>query len=110
MNTERSHKANSSITQNIHQKKKRRHTRIQLEALRPTLARFQDSGCPKCQGYVRTEPGESLAQIVIRCINCGWQPQYQAPIIQETEEARTCRLLTAQFVSIADWDRIPVNF
>jgi len=110
MNTERSLKTNSSITAKNRKKKQRRHTRIQLDSLRPILAHFQDSQCPKCEGYVRTEAGESLDQIVVRCLNCGWQPHYQAPIIQETEEARTCRLLTAQFVSECDWYRIPVVF
>ena len=111
MKTERSLKTNSSST---HTKKNRirnprRHTRVQIDSLRPIPTNIQISLCPKCQGYVRTEPGESLDQTVIRCLNCGWQPHYQLPIIQETEEARTCRLLTAQFVS-DDWHRMPVEF
>lgn len=110
MKTERSLKKNLSGNEKNLRKKHRRHTRVQLDSLRPILAHFQDSQCPKCQGYVRTEAGESLSQTIIRCLNCGWQPHFQAPIIQETEEARMFRLLTAQFVSECGWDRIPVNF
>jgi predicted nucleic-acid-binding Zn-ribbon protein len=108
MNTKRSLKTDLSNIQKTPRKKHRLHTRVQLDTLRPILANFQDSQCPKCQGHVRTEAGESLSQIVIRCLNCGWQPHYQAPIIQETEEARICRLRTAQFVSECDWYRMPV--
>ena len=112
MNTERSLKTNASIT---HTKKNRiknprRNSRVQLDSLRPKPTKPKNSQCPKCQGYVRTEAGESLAQIVVRCLNCGWQPHFQATIIQETEEARMFRFLTAQFVSECDWDRTPVSF
>ena len=112
MDTERSLKTNSSIphTQKNRKKNPGRHTRVQLDSLRPIPAHLQNSQCPKCQGYVRTEAGESLSQIIIRCLNCGWQPHFQAPIIQETEEARMFRFLTAQFVSECDWDQIPVKF
>ncbi len=110
MKTKHVLKTDSSSTPKDPKKKYRLHTRVQLDTLRPILASFQDSQCPKCQGYVRTEAGESLSQIVIRCLNCGWQPHYQAPIIQETEEAKMCRLRTAQFVSECDGYRMPVVF
>ena len=109
MNTKHLTKTDSSQVQETPKKKDRLHTRIQLETLRPILAKLQGSHCPKCHGHVRTEAGESLSQTVIRCLNCGWQPHYQAPIIQETEAAKMCRLLTAQFVSECDWSRIPVG-
>jgi len=109
MKIERTLKTNSS-TAKKNLGKKRRHTRLQLDSLRPMLVDFHDSHCPKCQGYVRTEAGESLNQIVVRCLNCGWQPHFQIPIIQETEEARSLRELTTQFVSECDWNRISVNF
>jgi len=108
MKTNHFPKTDSSHTQKSPRKKHRLHTRIQLETLRPILASLQGSQCPKCRGYVRTEAGESFSQTVIRCLNCGWQPHYQATIIQETEEAKMCRLLTAQFVLECDWSRIPV--
>ena len=108
MNTKQFPKTDPSHMQKTPKKKHRLHTRVQLESLRPILANFQGSQCPKCRGYVRTEAGESLSQTVIRCLNCGWQPHYQAPIIQETEESKMCRLLTAQFVSECDWSRIAV--
>ena len=112
MNTGRSLKKNSSIihTRKNRIKNPRRHTRVQLDSLRPIPTTLKNSQCPKCQGCVRKEAGESLSQIIIRCLNCGWQPHLQAPIIQETEEARMTRILTAQLVSPYDWDRIPVNF
>jgi hypothetical protein len=112
MNTERSLKTNASITppRKNRIKNPRRHTRVQLDSLRPIPTNLQNSQCPKCQGCVRTEAGESTRQIIIRCLNCGWQPHFQAPIIQETEEARMFRNLTAQFISEGDWDRISVNF
>ncbi len=112
MNTKPSHEAIPSITHSQENRKKnrRRHTRVQLDSLRPKLTNYQDSQCPKCHGYVRTESGESLSQIIIRCLNCGWQPQFHAPIIQESEEAKMFRTLSSQFVFESDWDRIPVNF
>ena len=112
MKTKPSHEMIASIThpQLIRKKNRRRHTRIQLDSLRPKPTSFQDSECPKCHGYVRTESGESLSQIIIRCVNCGWQPHFQAPIIHETDEARMFRSLSSQFVFESDWDRIPANF
>jgi hypothetical protein len=92
---------------------RRRHTRIHLDSLRPappnhltdTLTR-----CPKCQGLVLKEGGETFDETVIRCLNCGWQPHYQAPMIQETAESKTIRSLTAQFVAAHDWHRVAVAF
>jgi len=91
-------------------KRKRRHTRVQLDSLRPILIDCHNSQCPKCNGHVRIEPGESINQIIKRCLNCGWQPNYQTPIIHETEESRMLRFLTTQFVSDLNRDRIPVTF
>lgn len=54
-----------------------------------------------------SEPGERLDSTVVRCLNCGWQPQYQMPVIQETEETKTIRSLTAEFLSDWEWHRIP---
>ena len=95
------------------QKYKRRHTRVHLDSLKPTLAVLSEdslSQCPKCQGRVFIEAGETMSETVIRCLNCGWQPQYQAPNIRETEESRIMRTLTYQFVSGCDWDRLPVGW
>ena len=112
MNAKPSLKTDSSmtLTQPVRKKNRRRHTRVQLDSLRPVPTSFQGSQCPKCHGYVRKEAGESLSQDIIRCLNCGWQPHFQAPMIQETEEARMFRLLSSQFVFESDWDRMPVNF
>jgi predicted nucleic-acid-binding Zn-ribbon protein len=92
---------------------RRRHTRVHLDSLRPAPPNnLTDtlSQCPKCQGLVLKECGETSEETVIRCLNCGWQPHYQAPMIQETAESRTIRSLTAQFVSEYDWHRLPVGF
>jgi hypothetical protein len=107
--------ANSSATNpsKSGRKIRRRHTRIHLDSLRPTPpnpAADTLSQCPKCQGLVLKEAGETSNACVIRCLNCGWQPRYQAPRIQETAESKTIRSLTAQFVSEYDWHRIPVGF
>ncbi len=94
-------------------KYKRRHTRVHLDSLKPQLPVFSEgplSQCPKCQGLIFTEAGETMSQTIIRCLNCGWQPQYQTPIIQESEESRIMRTLTNQFVSGTDWDRLPVGW
>jgi len=104
----------SSANQNSKpvRKIRRRHTRVHLDSLRParpvplTEALSQ---CPKCQGLVHREGGESLEETVIRCLNCGWQPHYQAPMIQESAESRSIRSLMAQFVSEHDWHRLPVE-
>lgn len=53
--------------------------------------------CPKCHGLLTVVLQESSQPIEIRCINCGWQPQWGMRIIDETEEARTIRRLTTQF-------------
>lgn len=94
-------------------KYKRRHTRIHLDSLKPTPPVFSEgslSQCPKCQGLIFMEAGETMSQTIIRCLNCGWQPHYQAPIIRETEESRAMRILTNQFVSGCDWDRLPARW
>jgi len=107
--------ATSSTTKTSkHDRKiRRRHTRVHLESLRPVPPnQLTDalSQCPKCQGLVLQECGETSAETVVRCLNCGWQPHYQAPMIQETAESRTIRSLTAQFVSEHDWHRLSVGF
>lgn len=106
---------NSSANQNSKPPRKirRRHTRIHLDSLRPAppdQLPGTHSRCPKCQGLVLKEGGETFDETVIRCLNCGWQPHYQAPMIHETAESRTIRSLTAQFVSEHDWHRMPVGF
>ncbi|MDH3505097.1 MAG: hypothetical protein OEM58_11305 [Nitrospirota bacterium] len=95
---------------NTHRKIRRRHTRIHLDSLRPDPSDYHTdtrSQCPKCQGLVHQEGGETSNETVIRCLNCGWQPHYQIPMIQETAESRMIRSLTAQFVSEYAWYRLP---
>ena len=95
------------------QKLRRRHTRILLDSLRPRPSSHpigSASQCPKCEGRLYCEPGEHLDSPAVRCLNCGWQPQYQMPDIQESEEAKTIRSLTAEFFSDWEWHRIPPKF
>ena len=115
MKTRQHHQKGVSLTQPDKQgrKFKRRHTRVHLDSLRPIhLIVSEDSlsQCPKCQGLIFFEGGETMSQTIVRCRNCGWQPHFQAPIIQETEESRMMRALTNQFVSGSDWDRLPVGW
>lgn len=100
--------SNNSTT--AHRKIRRRHTRIHLDSLRPDSPHYRSDGpsqCPKCQGLIHQEGGETANETVIRCLNCGWQPHYHAPMIQETAESRMIRSLTAQFVSEYAWHRLP---
>ncbi|HQU28077.1 MAG: hypothetical protein R3B83_07380 [Nitrospirales bacterium] len=81
------------------QKNRRRHTRVQLEALRPstTLLELESlTTCPKCHGLIYVDGGEMLSEKVIRCLNCGWQPFHRINQMEEPEEARTMRALTIQ--------------
>lgn len=115
MKTQRPRLTNPTLNQlaTPGRKYKQRHTRIHLDSLKPVPTAFLDgslSECPKCQGFVFIEAGETTRQTIVRCLNCGWQPHYHAPIIQETEEARTMRTLTNQFVSGCDWDRLPIGW
>ena len=62
-----------------HRKIRRRHTRIHLDSLRPDPSHYRAdtlSPCPKCQGLVLQEGGETSNETVTRCLNCGWQPLF----------------------------------
>ena len=98
-------------SQKPRRKHKRRHTRVDLNSLKPVPPVFAEgslSQCPKCKGLIFIDGGETLSQIIVRCLNCGWQPQQQTPMIKETEESRSMRSLTNKFVSEGDWDQLPV--
>ena len=115
MNTQRQHLTDVPLNQPkvSGRKYKRRHTRVHLDSLKPIPPVITESAipqCPKCQGLIIIEAGESTSQTIVRCPNCGWQPQYQAPMIKETEESRVMRTLTNQFLSGSDWDRLPVGW
>ena len=51
--------------------------------------------CLKCQGSLIIQEVTLARDLEIRCLNCGWQPQYGQRVIQETEEARSIRRFTA---------------
>lgn len=93
--------------------KRRRHTRIHLDALRPPTASLTMeslSSCPKCHGLIYVDGGETLSEKVIRCLNCGWQPFHRINQFEEPEEARTIRALTIQIGSYDDDRNRSVNF
>ena len=115
MKTQQHHQKEATLIQpeKSGRKYKRRHTRVHLDSLKPTPLVVSDdslSQCPKCQGLIFFEGGETMSQTIVRCRNCGWQPHLQAPIIQETEESHMMRRLTNQFVSGSDWDRHPLSW
>jgi len=115
MKTQRQHLTDITLKQpeSSGRKYKRRHTRVHLDSLKPIPPIFSEGTlrqCPKCQGLIFIEAGETMSQTIVRCLNCGWQPQYQAPMIKETEESRVMRTLTNQFLSGSDWDRLPVGW
>ena len=94
-------------------KRHRRHTRIQLDALRPPTPNLSSeslTGCPKCHGLIYVDGGETLSEKIIRCLNCGWQPSHRISLIEEPEEARTMRALTVQIGSYEDFRNQSVNF
>ena len=53
-------------------------------------------GCPKCQGLVARIPSDEYQRFELRCVNCGWQPQFGTRIIKETQESRVIRQQIAQ--------------
>jgi hypothetical protein len=115
MKTQRQHLTDVPLNQpeGSGRKYKRRHTRVHLDSLKPIPPVFTEGAlpqCPKCQGLIFIEAGETMSQTIVRCPNCGWQPQYQAPMFKETEESRVMRTLTNQFLSGSDWDRLPVGW
>ena len=71
--------------------------------LRPTalpLASYPSlKYCLKCQGWLEVQTVDPPKKVEMRCLNCGWQPQFGERIIKESEEARSIRRFTAEFLS-----------
>ncbi len=55
--------------------------------------------CLKCQGWLEVQAVDTTQKVEMRCLNCGWQPQFGGRIIKESEEARSIRRFTAEFLS-----------
>jgi len=55
--------------------------------------------CLKCQGWLEVQAVDPPKKVEMRCLNCGWQPQFGERIIKESEEARSIRRFTAEFLS-----------
>jgi len=60
--------------------------------------------CLKCQGWMVFQMVDLSKKQEMRCLNCGWQPQYGERTIQETDEARSIRRFTAELFSSSDQD------
>lgn len=52
--------------------------------------------CLKCHGWIVVQEIDLSKKLEMRCLNCGWQPQYGERVIRETEEARSIRRFTAE--------------
>ncbi|MGB0908830.1 MAG: hypothetical protein ACPGYT_00585 [Nitrospirales bacterium] len=52
--------------------------------------------CPKCRGLLMAQAIDLTTKNDIRCINCGWQPQWGTRVITESDEVRTIRRLTTK--------------
>ena len=66
---------------------------VQLHGLDSPIARQ----CPKCQGLLTSQAVHLTTKNDIRCINCGWQPQWGTRVVTESDEVRSIRRLTAEF-------------
>ena len=67
--------------------------------IRPVVALAPNGSvdhCLKCQGWMIVQEIDFSKKIEMRCLNCGWQPQYGERVIQETEEARSIRRFTSE--------------
>ncbi len=53
--------------------------------------------CPKCRGLLMAQAIDLTTKNDIRCINCGWQPQWGTRVVKESDELRSIRRLTAEF-------------
>lgn len=60
--------------------------------------------CLKCHGWIVVQVVDLSKNQEMRCLNCGWQPQYGERTITETEEARSIRRFTAELFSSTDQD------
>ena len=58
--------------------------------------------CLKCHGWIVVQIVDLSKKQEMRCLNCGWQPQYGERTITETEEARSIRRFTAELFSTSD--------
>ena len=55
--------------------------------------------CLKCHGWIVVQVVDLSKKREMRCLNCGWQPQYGQRTITETDEARSIRRFTAKLFS-----------
>ena len=67
---------------------------LTLAVTQPEIGFLTSKHCLKCQGWLIIQEVTLAQDREIRCLNCGWQPQYSERFIQETEEARLFRRFT----------------
>jgi hypothetical protein len=60
--------------------------------------------CLKCHGWIVVQEIDLSKKLEMRCLNCGWQPQYGERVIRETEEARSIRRFTAKMFGVSSHD------
>jgi len=60
--------------------------------------------CLKCKGWIVVQVVDLATTREMRCLNCGWQPQYGERTITETQESRSIRRFTAELFSTSDQD------
>ncbi|MCA9471341.1 MAG: hypothetical protein MRJ96_06490 [Nitrospirales bacterium] len=66
---------------------------VKLHGIHSSVARR----CPKCTGLLMAQVIDLTTENDIRCINCGWQPQWGTRVVSESDEVRSIRRLTAEF-------------
>lgn len=63
--------------------------------------------CLKCDGWIVVQTIDLSKKVEMRCLNCGWQPQYGERIIKETEDAQAIRRFTARVFSETESSSFP---
>lgn len=75
-----------------------------MVALAPSGSMEHCLKCLKCHGWIVVQEIDLSKKLEMRCLNCGWQPQYGERVIRETEEARSIRRFTAEMFGVSSPD------
>jgi len=71
---------------------------LQLEMPEAATIFGSSSNCRKCQGWIMVQVQDHSPTPEIRCINCGWRPQYHDRIQSETTASLLMREATTKLV------------
>ena len=52
--------------------------------------------CPKCKGFLVVHHTDLSSVLEIRCVNCGWQPQWGTRTVGVSKEIHSIRNLTTK--------------